>query len=89
MSLLSGRRQPYFRCPAFPAYKLVAVFNAATHRRIADVRVMGGVPKACEDYRYDQQGSVTAYNGSEPDENAFLRAIWNTSIEIPPAASEM
>jgi hypothetical protein len=65
-----------FAVQRFQLYKLVAVFNATTQRRIADVRVMGGPPKACEDYRYDQQGSVTFYNGTEPDENAFLRAIW-------------
>lgn len=65
-----------FAVQRFQPYNLVAVFNATTHRRIADVHVMGGIPQACEDYRRDQQGSVTAYNGSEPDANTFLRAIW-------------
>lgn len=65
-----------FDVQRFQMYRLVAVFNAETHRRIADVSVLGGLPEACEDYRYDQQGSVTFYNGPDPDENAFLRAIW-------------
>ncbi len=81
--------QPVENCPYFRSdgsliftvqrtqpYAPVTVINAATGRRIADVFVLGGLPKACEDQRYDQQGSATVYEGNQPDANAFLRAIW-------------
>jgi len=60
----------------FQPFIPVGVINPQTNRLIAELKVIGGPPRNCEARREDERNTITNYDGVAPNENAFIRAIW-------------